>query len=169
MKFFTADPHFGDMSIDKVCERGFKSPEDMNAYIVDMYNKSVKHTDTLYFVGDLGFADKELISAINGTKILIIGNHDTLPARDYLDMGFVGVHTDLSLRIGWDRTIYDVWLSHDPCMSIVAKYFKLGTLICGHVHTLFKKCNNVINVGVDIWHYSPVNEETIARLIEGVD
>jgi len=39
-----------------------------------------------------------------------------------------------------------------------------GTLnICGHVHTLFLKKGNNINVGVDVWDFYPVSLETIYR------
>ena len=41
-----------------------------------------------------------------------------------------------------------------------------GSWICGHVHTIFRKIGPVVNVGVDVWDYCPVN---ISRVFELLD
>lgn len=83
-------------------------------------------------------------------KILVLGNHDELKAFSYIEAGFESVHTSLEVngRI----------LIHDPAVATINPN---KTFICGHVHTLFLKCSNTINVGVDQFSFMPVQESTI--------
>ncbi|HVC14706.1 MAG TPA: hypothetical protein VND62_07580 [Acidimicrobiales bacterium] len=39
-------------------------------------------------------------------------------------------------------------------------------LLHGHVHEKWRHQDRMINVGVDVWGFVPVAEETIARLID---
>jgi len=80
--FVTSDQHFFHDNIVKYCNRPV-SAEYQNQFIVDSYNSVVSENDTCIFLGDLscnlqGREDelKELVSQMNGTKILILGNHD---------------------------------------------------------------------------------------------
>jgi len=40
--------------------------------------------------------------------------------------------------------------------------------ICGHIHGLWKVQRNMINVGVDAWHFIPVSEEQIIFYMNGI-
>ena len=42
-------------------------------------------------------------------------------------------------------------------------------LIHGHVHGLYTVRDRGVNVGVDVWDYSPVQDHEIARLIHDVE
>jgi calcineurin-like phosphoesterase family protein len=61
-------------------------------------------------------------------------------------------------------------MCHDPALANVLPEDSI--LLCGHVHNLFKTttslCKNikVINVGVDIWDFTPVSIEQIYELLE---
>lgn len=52
----------------------------MNEYIINKWNSVVVKDDIVYHFGDVGFGSteelKKLVSRLNGTKILIRGNHD---------------------------------------------------------------------------------------------
>lgn len=89
--WFTSDTHFGHKNIvkgisdwaDKSTCRDFTTIEDHDAYIIDIINKMVKPTDTLYHLGDfgLGFKWKERLSEVRRlikceTIHLLVGNHD---------------------------------------------------------------------------------------------
>ena len=80
MIYFIADTHFNHENIIKYCDRPFSNAKEMNEYIIQKWNSVVKEDDIVYHLGDVGFGTtemlKELISRLNGTKILLRGNHD---------------------------------------------------------------------------------------------
>jgi calcineurin-like phosphoesterase family protein len=104
---------------------------------------------------------QKTLSKLNGTKILILGNHDKLPALEYVELGFQSVHTSL--------VVDDVFMAHDPAWA--AAIPKDMLMMCGHVHGLFKlveRTHRVLNVGVDVWDYRPVLfEDALEYLTNG--
>lgn len=82
--WITSDLHFYHANIIKYCpdSRGhFESVEQMNQAIIDNINAAVAPDDTLYLLGDIGFASADkLVKCISQiacrNKILIHGNHD---------------------------------------------------------------------------------------------
>jgi calcineurin-like phosphoesterase family protein len=117
----------------------------------------------VYILGDLTLEkDKEpirrLLDKLNGKKHLILGNHDYLNPHVYVDIGFHSVHTSLEIEVNG----YPLCLVHDPALSQLdrTKYF-----LCGHIHDLFKKQKNCINVGVDVWDYYPVSIHQIEEIL----
>ena len=79
-RFFTADWHcFHDncLIFDK---RPFNSIDEMHKVLIKRFNTTVPKHGITYFLGDMGFRTnsqlKEIIDQLNGTKILVSGNHD---------------------------------------------------------------------------------------------
>lgn len=125
MDYIIADTHFGDESV-RIFERREKNDED----IIVNWNNTVKESDTVYVAGDFAIADKAFIKHIleklNGKKILIMGNHDTLSYRDYIDVGFSEVYRHPIL-------LDDFWIiSHEPLY--VTKFMPYANIF-GHVHS----------------------------------
>ena len=155
--WLTADWHFGHKNIIKYAERPFKDLNEMHKVIIDNLKEKVAPDDILYVLGDVSLysnsqAEKleTVIKKIPGRKILILGNHDSLKPFTYVNMGFESVHT--SLDIG------DFILIHDPAAAIINPD---RIHLCGHVHQLFKRVRNVLNVGIDVWDYQPVSLQQI--------
>lgn len=79
---FTSDTHFYHKNIIKYTDRYsvWQNVEEMNAGLIDNWNKVVKPTDTVIHHGDFAFASKnkclDVLSKLNGNIILIYGNHD---------------------------------------------------------------------------------------------
>ena len=66
----------------------------MNEYIIQRWNSVVKNDDTVYHLGDVGFGSvetvKSLVGMLNGTKILIRGNHDfKIGTNTWKEIGFL--------------------------------------------------------------------------------
>ena len=161
--YFYADPHFCHENIIKFCGRPFKNKEQMNDHLIKEYNSIVRDEDLVYFLGDISVAkskeDRErvadIISKLNGNKILIRGNHDRLSPNKYYDMGFIAVLCDATLRVG---TRF-VKLTHLPDYDAVWNF-------CGHVHEHWKTSTRCFNCGVDVWDFKPVN---IGKLVQLMD
>ena len=98
-----------------------------------------------------------LVERLNGNKHLILGNHDAFKPFTYVNMGFLSVHTSLHLEM------LDLYLVHDPA---VANVLRDKVWLHGHIHNLWKKNGNLINVGVDAWNYMPVTLDEILELLK---
>lgn len=195
--FFTADWHCGHKNILEYSNRPFKSVEDMHKHFVKRYNHIVKESDVCYFLGDMGCCStieiKDILSRLNGTKILILGNHDRWGTSTYYNCGFSAILESATLKLGKEV----VELRHIPTRSLsefmrlawtyFKKHYKKGTLkyfsnrmknewsrysppknhwtLSAHVHTAWLTKGKNINVGVDVWDYSPVSAEQILKII----
>lgn len=80
-KFITSDTHFRHDNILKFCpdSRPFESVEEMDEVMVERWNSVVRPKDIVYHLGDVvlgGAKNLDIVGRLNGTKKLIIGNHD---------------------------------------------------------------------------------------------
>lgn len=193
-EFFTSDWHLGHANAINFDERPFRDTDHMREVLVSNYNKTVPENGICYFLGDMGFGDKkeitETLKRLNGTKVLIIGNHD--PKRLACFM------------LGWDLVLHNITLyihgqkvtaSHCPMMNTFredtssfkkhsgepwhghSKNKEYSVLdegqfhLHGHIHSRQNKSSSVkildrqYDVGVTANHYRPVCTGTIESWI----
>lgn len=204
-RFFTSDHHFGHTNILKYEDTlrrnahggRFQSVADMDTYLVDQWNATVSPDDTVYHLGDISYkyaTIEQVLPFLNGKIILITGNHDPMfkkmlgtleqqaEAHDRaLEIGFVGLHTELTLTI---PGIGLVQLSHFPYapspdapeqeqryLHLRPKRIGEAALLHGHVHSqwLYKQDPGLppmINLGVEVWGMRPVSEETLVNTFQ---
>jgi calcineurin-like phosphoesterase family protein len=155
-EWFSADQHFGHEAVLQFCDRPFKNIDHMDKMLIKNHNELVQPDEDVYYIGDFAWwgpqkADRigNIIKKLNGKKHLILGNHDRLKPFTYIEYGFTSVHTSLSLHE--DKFV----LAHDPSVATILN--RGQTLICGHVHQLFRQVGNAYNVGVDVHDYKPVS------------
>lgn len=149
--FFTSDTHFNHANVMKYCSRPFGSVDEMNREMIARWNAVVGPEDTVYHLGDFAMGMPSewpaILKQLNGArKILIRGSHDRGMAK-MLEVGFTEVHQKLEWN-GW-------MLQHHP----IATNRKL---LCGHIHEKWTRIGDVINVGVDVWGFTP---RTIEELV----
>ena len=170
--FFTADTHFGHDAIVKFCERPWPNSKVMDRALVRNWNSVIKEEDTVYILGDFTMAGpsktnevEKIVSKLNGTKILVIGNHDRLKMHNYTDIGFYQVAYPFLTFNNW-------YMVHDPSLAVACP--KNSIVLSGHLHGLYGKSNigpkdqTIIDVGVDAWNYTPVSYKQIIEEIENV-
>jgi calcineurin-like phosphoesterase family protein len=77
--FFTSDWHcFHDKAL-QYDERPFKDMTHMIESLITRFNATVPENGVCYFLGDIGNKPaeiKKVIDRLNGTKVLVMGNHD---------------------------------------------------------------------------------------------
>jgi calcineurin-like phosphoesterase family protein len=128
--FFTSDDHFWHANIIKYCDRPFDSVEEMNEALIANWNSVVGKNDVVWNLGDFAFfKNKEtlrgLIARLNGTKNLILGNHDRLRPTEYIDLGF---NWASRFPVIFDKFVI---LSHEPIfLEANSVFFN----IYGHLH-----------------------------------
>lgn len=200
--YFTSDPHLGHLrALDIMPHRPWKTVEDMSHGLINNYNDTVNGGDTCIFLGDVVMGSKKenvskYLPQLNGTKILVCGNHDWLPSEVsrskqaqmeelYLSSGFTQIAygcVKLSMFTD-DPTGGKINLCHFPIVSVPdhpdqyeQRYVDLHPilkegeyLLHGHTHSRqHLTAPNVIHVGVDAaaWNFRPVSLDTILGLLQ---
>lgn len=82
MKYVTSDSHLFHENVIKYMRRPFANLDEMAKAFIDEWNSIVTKEDTVYHLGDFCLGtDLDLIAntvlSLNGSIILITGNHDT--------------------------------------------------------------------------------------------
>jgi calcineurin-like phosphoesterase family protein len=129
--FLTSDTHFGHVNIcnftnyDGSPVRPWDSVEEMDEEMVKRWNNTVGPKDKVYHLGDVVINRKSLqiLDRLNGDKVLIKGNHDIFPLKDY-----VKYFRDIRAY----HVMNGMILSHIPVhKESIARF---GTNIHGHTH-----------------------------------
>jgi len=88
--FFISDTHFGHRGILSFEStkpfRQFDTIEEHDAGLIKRWNSVVGHNDIVWHLGDFCFGKRNIgiAAALNGSKRLIMGNHDMYPMQEYL-------------------------------------------------------------------------------------
>lgn len=173
--WFTSDPHFSSTSTLSREKRPFKTVEDYNDYVINLWNSQVKAKDVIYVIGDFassGNAWREGLNAVKRIKarvVLVMGNNedrivssefgkDFAKFRAYCRrLGFLDVQRYIRLKLGnhW------LYLTHEPrnrdinCINLF-----------GHVHKgvgQFKPFG--FNMFLDLNYFRLYSSEDIEELI----
>ena len=114
---FTGDWHIGHENSIKFDNRPFKDTKEMHEVLIARYNAQVPVDGICYFLGDIATHSSELtksvMSQLNGTKVIIVGNHDK-KANALYAMGFNVVLNSATIYIQGER----VTLSHCPLRGV---------------------------------------------------
>lgn len=161
--FWTADQHFGWRNIRIKCNRPWGSLEDMDAALINAWNKRVGPKDTVHHLGDFARRNfAEYRARLNGRIILYIGNHD-YDHEKKLRACMEEVHHVKFIKYGGR----EIWLSHYAHRVWPKQHYGAWHLF-GHSHG---KLNNQIwpgsmDVGVDTHpDFAPYSwDEIVAKL-----
>ena len=125
--YFISDTHLGSRYWASV--RGFSSPAEMDDWILQNWVNTVKPGDTVYHLGDVANNSHSLakLKDVPGRKILIKGNHDTLPDKVYSKC--FALHR---ANFGINKVIF----THIPIAKEQLECF--GFNVHGHVHQIDK-------------------------------
>lgn len=180
--FATSDLHLFHHNIIKYCNRPFASAEEMNEAIIRNWNSVVPVDGRVYVLGDFMLVRdyrnkvqqlRNVVSQLNGEKILVIGNHDYYDNQDYLDAGFSYVYDGF---IGaYEHNVYFI-MSHYQ-MTTWEDSHKGSMHLFGHEHwrqqhepkhSIFEEMHwseRKFNVCVDANGFKPVNLKKIISIL----
>lgn len=165
--WLTSDQHFNH-NRDFIYEpKGFKSVDEATEISIARWNKVVKPNDTVYCLGDLALSgDLEKITSIikrlNGTIILIRGNHDNDTRVElYKSLGIKVYERFYNLKFG-GRTFH---LEH---YDNPRNYNSTDIFVHGHTHSPHKFCDkpNLYNVAVNAHNSYPVSIDTVLNEVQ---
>lgn len=128
--FVISDLHIGHKKIMQFAGdyRHGETPEENVEHIFSAWNARVRKRDTVYVLGDICMDINLMpkIGELNGTKIMIRGNHDIYPTEEYLKV-FKEVHGLFKYR----SKTFKAWFSHCP---IHPQELRGLINVHGHVH-----------------------------------
>lgn len=175
--FFTSDTHFGHSNIIKYCQRPFNSAEHMDEVLISNWNEVVSPQDIVFHLGDFCFgSDKEwikILQRLNGTKYLILGNHDLKKIANSNQIKDYFADINMQMRVVVDKQ--KMLLNHYPFLSFEGGYQNVWQLF-GHVHSskhstgldkerLVHLFPTQYDVGVDNNNYRPVSFAQVSQII----
>ena len=171
--FLISDTHFGQSNIltfkrdDGSLLRPFNNIQEHDEYLIDQWNNTVSQKDKVYHLGDIGFKGwtslANVLSRLNGTKILIKGNHDGHKLSQYQQF-----FKDIRGSHVLDKFI----LTHIPIHPNSVSRWKAN--IHGHLHAntiqehvpglVLQDDPRYINVSVEQINYKPIDFEEIRSM-----
>lgn len=168
---FISDLHLGHNNILKFrnelaihSPNYFDNTKEMDEWVVWGWNKIVSKRDLVWVLGDVVWSPESLpvLGRLNGTKNLILGNHDTQRCnyRDYMEY-FSDIHGV------WKK--YGFVMSHCPIHPNELEYRNWSVNVHGHIHHKEKQDllgNKYINVNIDIIGNRPVSLDQIRAEIK---
>ena len=166
--FLVSDTHFGHAGVcrflrdDGTKLRPWDSPEEMDEYMVEAWNKKVRPNDKVYHLGDVVINRRALkiLALLNGDKVLIRGNHDIFRDTEY---------RNYFREIRAYHVMNGMILSHIPIHSDSLGRF--GTNIHGHLHSNRVMKDGVVDtryhcVCVEQTDFAPILFEDVIKRIE---
>jgi calcineurin-like phosphoesterase family protein len=171
--YATSDTHYFHSNVIKYCARPFPDFHAMNEALIANHNAVVRPQDVVVHLGDMGFGRdctpeglRAIRERLNGTFVLIKGNHDHKPTKWLLpkDKCFE------ELYLG-----KNVYLTHIP--PAVMPNEEVDVCLHGHVHEQYDdfmvfnpvhmKNIRYVNAGVDVRGFRPVTLTELGIEVEG--
>jgi len=158
--FLIADTHFGHPAIVRFTRpdgsklRPWDNIQEHDEALIDNWNKVVGVNDKVYHLGDVGFKNATtllyLLSRLNGTKVLIKGNHDVLKLSQYAQ-----AFKDVRAYHKLDKFL----LAHIPIHP--DSLGRWGGQVHGHTHANSLEDKRYLNVSCEQIGYTPIDFEEV--------
>jgi len=145
---FISDLHLGHTNMVTGL-RGFDSVEEHDEYIISQWNKVVDKRDVTYILGDVTMEKKypyPILGRLNGTKHVVLGNHDRKQdVRELLKYAH-----SVSGCVKYKGLI----LTHIPIIEseIIGHFYRN---IHGHIHNHIIPNPLYVNVSCEVIEYTP--------------
>lgn len=152
MIHFTSDTHWGHKNIIQYSQRPFKSVEDMNEKLIAEWNARVDQHDTVYHLGDFAFMPYDVLKRtarrLNGTKHLILGNHDKEIIKNRQDLLSSGTFATIQNYYELKTEGEFIVLFHYG-QRVWNKSHHGSIMLYGHSHGSLPPFGKSVDVGVD--------------------
>lgn len=159
--WFTSDHHFGHAGVIRMSSRPFVDVNEMDEVLIANFNGVVRPNDIVWHLGDLWYKSPKppgsYFSRLNGTKHLVVGNHDGARTRE---LDWASVQETAQIAVGGVRLV----MGHYPWLEWPG-YWKQSVHLFGHVHNNRPGVGRSCDVGVDAWSFRPVSLDEILQRI----
>lgn len=161
--FLTADWHLGETRLD-ILGRPFANTVAMAYEILRNYRSVIKDDDELIHVGDVAYDPEWLfwVGEFPGRKTLIRGNHDRKLSNEQLGKYFEKI-VEEGDGIEMEIAGLPLYITHYPTCGRPDRFN-----LVAHVHASWKFQKNMLNVGVDVHHFRPMNIEEVPFYVNAI-
>ena len=175
---------------ENILFRPFKTVEEANETILNNFCSVFQDGDTLFHAGDVFYSKANQYDLINAKKLLLeirkkypsskffltIGNHDEANAENLKFLSnefFDNITEQMKIEVSNEYFNQDLPQSQkgEKRAYLMNHYANTEYLpkteagvdfkLCGHVHGAWRFQENIINVGVDVWHWRPVEGDAL--------
>ena len=172
MKYFTGDPHFFHKFMMET--RGYASLEEMHEDFIDRWNKEVHPGSATYILGDVAIkqgsvtADEidMVLSRLNGTKLLVLGNHDLQNwkfFKDVYEKRFAKIEDIMYIKENGQK----VFLSHYAHRTWRASIHGSWHLYA-HSHGNMEPYGKSFDVGFDVFR-RPISFDEVTEIMSTLE
>ena len=175
--WFTSDEHYDHKNIIQYCNRPFRDVDHQIEELISRHNSVVKDGDVVWHLGDFSLNEKtipKVLPRLHGMHVIVVGNHDRChmshkgykkaEERYWKHFKWVFTNTVRLPSFILDHFPYVGDSRHEQRYSEYRPEDKGDWLLHGHIHELWKTNGRMINVGVDVWDYTPVSYETLLEI-----
>lgn len=139
MNYYISDTHFGHKNVLTFDKRPFFTITEMEQEMIQRWNAKVKKNDTTYILGDFCW-DKEsewtrILNVLNGSKVLILGNHDLKQMSHNLKHKFQDITYYKEITDAGQKVI----MSHYPIPFYKSDYNPNVYHLYGHLHNTIEE------------------------------
>lgn len=164
MNLYISDLHFGHRNVINFDHRPFSNADEMDHYMIGLWNNRVYDDDDVYIIGDFAYRSGKssdwYLRQLKGHKHLIIGNHDRSTIENKKAMAYLESVDKMTHVTDGDKQIV---LCHYP----LAEWYKSrhgSWLIYGHIHgnkndtyEFMKTREHALNAAACINNYTPAS------------
>lgn len=144
--FVIGDTHFGHKRVTEF--RPWLTVEDHDRNLIELWNSVVRTKDVVWHLGDVclgGRQNLDVLNRLNGTKKLVLGNHDVYPLECYIPY-----FSKIFGAAQWN----DCALTHIPIHPQQLEHrFRLN--VHGHLHAATINDSRYRNVAAEQIGYTP--------------
>lgn len=170
----TSDLHWGHANIMKFCPvsraRFRNDVAYMNEAMIKEWNALIEPQDLVYILGDVAFLPAQkaavTVNRLNGTKILVEGNHDRKALNDPTFQGcFQEVHKYLDINYNGTKVV----MFHYP-ISEFDQQHRGAVHLHGHLHGGLSGLEHfrVLDVGMDATGMIAISmDDAVAQALKG--
>lgn len=184
--WFIADTHFGHANVIEYCNRPFKSVEEMDAALINLWNARVSPEDTVYHLGDFGFGKPaylhSILDQLNGEIVLIEGNHDRQNVKGgHIRKRFKEIHSYLELKVteedGYVRRVSMCHYTSPTWRGKQRGHYRLfghshgsspNEIWCPHCDGQVFPASRKLDVGVDCHDYRPISYTEVKEILDAI-
>lgn len=168
--YLISDTHFGHQGIcnflrndGKTKLRPWDNYRDMDEALIENWNKIVKPFDKVYHFGDFALkkaTNLNVAAKLNGTKFLILGNHDDFNIKSY-----VNFFDNIMGTKKFDCFTFSHYPVHYKCISGIGNMH-------GHIHEKQMLLENgdidkrYLNLSVECINYTPISYEEAKKTFQ---
>jgi calcineurin-like phosphoesterase family protein len=159
--FIISDTHFGHANMLKFTDSTsgarvrplWENADDMDEYMIQRWNDTVKDIDIVYHLGDVYFRNgNTILPRLRGRKRLILGNHDN--GKDQ------NLHKWFEKILMWRMfPEFNCLLTHVPVHE--SAMYKVQYNLHGHIHQNPSPTDRHINCCVEVQDYTPKSIEEL--------